>query len=198
MIRATRPPLIAIATAGLLLLSACGGGGGSASSTTRAADGGATDGAWAVDTGACPDDATAPIEGTVKIGTTIPLSGGAAAAAFAPVAEGLQKYIDYANENELVPGYTIELKIEDDQYNANLTTPAVEKLIDETQVDMFTGMIGTPNNQAVRDLMNEECYPQLFANTGSPMWGDVENFPWTIGGLPPYNTETAIDRKSVV
>ena len=27
-------------------------------------------------------------------------------------------------------------------------------------------MIGTANNQAVRDLLNEECYPQLFANTG--------------------------------
>ena len=53
-------------------------------------------------------------------------------------------------------------------------------------------MIGTANNQAVRDLLNEECYPQLFANTGAPIWGDVENYPWTIGGLPPYNTETAI------
>ena len=53
-------------------------------------------------------------------------------------------------------------------------------------------MIGTANNQAVRDLLNEECYPQLFANTGAPIWGDVENYPWTTGGLPPYNTETAI------
>ena len=153
---------------------------------------GTGDGTWAVDTGDCPEEATAPIEGTVKIGTTVPLSGGAAAAAFAPVAEGLEKYIEYANENELLPGYTIELTIEDDQFNANLTTPAVEKLIDETQVDMFTGMIGTANNQAVRDLLNEECYPQLFANTGSPLWGDAESFPWTMGGLPPYNTETAI------
>jgi ABC-type branched-subunit amino acid transport system substrate-binding protein len=59
-------------------------------------------------------------------------------------------------------------------------------------VNLFTGMIGTPNNQAVRDLLNEECYPQLFTNTGAPIWGDVENYPWTIGGLPPYNTETAI------
>jgi ABC-type branched-subunit amino acid transport system substrate-binding protein len=24
------------------------------------------------------------------------------------------------------------------------------------------------------------------------VWGDVENFPWTIGGLAPYNTEVAI------
>lgn len=197
MIRAMRTPLIAIAAAGMLLLPACGSDDDDATTTTEGeggteTTGGGGEGGWAVDTSDCPEDATAPIEGTIKIGTTLPLSGGAAAAAFAPVAQGLQKYIDYANANELVPGYELELTIEDDQYNANLTTPAVEKLIDSTQVNMFTGMIGTPNNQAVRDLLNEECYPQLFTNTGAPIWGDVENYPWTVGGLPPYNTETAI------
>jgi branched-chain amino acid transport system substrate-binding protein len=180
-----------------MVLAACGGDDETSGSDTTSADdgGGATDGgdgAFAVDTADCPEDATEPIEGTIKIGTTLPLSGGAAAAAFAPVKDGLENYIEYANENELVPGYTLELTVEDDQYNPNLTTPAVEKLIDSTGVHLFSGMIGTPNNQAVRDLLNEECYPQLFANTGSPIWGDVENYPWTIGGLPPYNTETAI------
>jgi len=193
MIRSRRARGIAIAVTGVLLLVACGGDDESSPGTTAANDGGGGDGdAFAVDTGDCPDDATAPIEGTVKIGTTMPLSGGAAAAAFAPVAVGIKNYIDFANANELVPGVTLELAIEDDQFNSNLTTPAVEKLIDETQVNLFTAMIGTANNQAVRDLLNEECYPQLFASTGSPLWGDVENFPWTAGGLPPYNTETAI------
>lgn len=195
MIRARWAPGIAIAVAGMLLLPACGGDDDKSASTTTEADdggGGGEAGAFAVDTGDCPDDATAPIEGTVKIGTTLPLSGGAAAAAFAPVAEGLQNYIDFANESELIPGVTLELTIKDDQFNPTLTTPAVEKLIDETQVDLFSAMIGTANNQAVRDLLNEECYPQLFTNTGSPLWGDVENYPWTAGGLPPYNTETAI------
>lgn len=195
MIRTRRTRLIAAAMAGALLLAACSSDDSSSPGTT-AGDGGTTDGgsgeAWAVDTSDCPDDATAPIEGTVKLGTTMPLSGGAAAAAFAPVAEGLRKFVDNANANDLLPGYTIELIIEDDQYNANLTTPAVEKLIDSTGVNLFSGMIGTPNNQAVRDLMNEECYPQLFALTGAPIWGDVENYPWTMGELPPYNTETAV------
>lgn len=195
MFRARGRRIVAAAVAGTLLLSACGGDDSSSSDDT-AADDGSPDGdggTWAVDTGDCPDDSVdEPIEGTVKIGTTLPLSGGSAAAAFAPVAAGMKNYFDYANENELLPGYTLELTIEDDQFNSNLTTPAVEKLIDETDVDLFTGMIGTANNQAVRDLLNEECYPQLFANSGAPIWGDVENYPWTTGGLPPYNTETAI------
>jgi ABC-type branched-subunit amino acid transport system substrate-binding protein len=197
MIRARGHRLVAVAVASALVLAACGSDDDepTGSDTTTAEDGGSTDGGdgtFAVDTADCPEDATEPIEGTIKIGTTLPLSGGAAAAAFAPVKDGLENYIDYANENELVPGYTLEIHVEDDQYNPNLTTPAVEKLIDSTGVHLFSGMIGTPNNQAVRDLLNEECYPQLFANTGSPIWGDVEGYPWTIGGLPPYNTETAI------
>lgn len=147
---------------------------------------------YAVDTSACPDGVEDPIEGTIKIGATMPLSGGPAAVAFAPVAAGMQAYIEYANENNLVEGYALELVIEDDQYNPTLTTPAVEKLLDESQVHMFSGIIGTPNNAAVRDLLNEECYPQLFALTGAPLWGDVEGYPWTMGGLPPYNTETLV------
>jgi branched-chain amino acid transport system substrate-binding protein len=197
MIRGTRAAIALLTLTGMVLLPACGDDDDGSSPDTTATDGGGDggdggDGAFAVDTGDCPDDVTEPIEGTVKIGTTLPLSGGAAAAAFAPVEQGLQNYIDFANENELIPGITLELSVEDDQFNSNLTTPAVEKLIDETQVHLFSGMIGTANNQAVRDLLNEECYPQLFANSGSPLWGDVENYPWTIGGLPPYNTETAI------
>lgn len=158
-----------------------------ATDTTEAA---AAEG-WAVNTDDCtdPDLANEAIEGTLQIGSVMPLSGGAAAAAFAPVADGLQAYIDYANENELVPGVTLELSIEDDQYNKDLTPGAVEKLLDAgTQV--FTGIIGTPNNASVRDILNEECIPQLNALTGSPQWGEVADYPWTTGALIPYPLET--------
>src|SRR3954451_12915177 len=185
-----------------LLAAACGGDDDNSSSskgdsTATTAAGGGESGVYAVDTGDCPDDATAPITGTIKIGTTMPLSGGVAAVAFAPVAEGLKDYIAYANDNNLVKGHKLELTIEDDQYNATLTTPAVEKLIDQTKVNLFAGMIGTPNNLAVRDTLNESCYPQLFALSGAPAFGDVANYPWTMGGLPPYNTETLVYLESI-
>ena len=117
MFRARGHRIVAIAVAGTLLLSACGGDDSSSSDTTESGGGGTggegDGGAFAVNTDDCPDDsATEPIEGTVKIGTTLPLSGGAAAAAFAPVKEGLENYFEYANENELLPGYTIELTVE--------------------------------------------------------------------------------------
>jgi ABC-type branched-subunit amino acid transport system substrate-binding protein len=122
-----------------LLAAACGGDddddddGATDDTTETTADGGddEEDGdAFAADTSICPDGVEDPIEGTIKIGATMPLSGGVAATAFAPVAAGMEAYIEYANENNLVDGYTLELVIEDDQYNATLTTPAVEKLLD--------------------------------------------------------------------
>jgi branched-chain amino acid transport system substrate-binding protein len=185
----------------VLTIAACGDDDDNGATATTAAPGdtsGATtttsgeSGAWTVDTSDCPDGVSDPIEGTIKIGTTMPLSGGPAAAAFAPVAEGFKAYIQYANEQGLVPDHELQLTIEDDQYNANLTTGAVENLLDETGVNLFMGMIGTPNNLAVRDLLNQECYPQLFANSGAPDFGDAVNYPWTTGALVPYNTEVAI------
>jgi branched-chain amino acid transport system substrate-binding protein len=147
---------------------------------------------WTISTDDCadPDEATAPIEGTIKLGSVMPLSGGAAAAAFAPVKQGLDAYIAYANQNQLLPGYTIELTVQDDQYNKDLTPGAVSGLID-SGVHAFTGIIGTPNNLAVRDTLNEECIPQLNNLTGAREWGDdIESYPWTTGGLIPYFVES--------
>ena len=150
--------------------------------------------AWAVDTSTCVDEdaANAPIEGTIKIGSVIPLSGGPAASAFSPVKAGFEAYVQYANENGLLgDGLTLEVQIEDDQYNAELTPGAVNTLI-ESDVDMFAGIIGTADNLAVRDTLNDNCYPQLSALTGAPAWGDVENYPWTTGGLVPYDVEAKV------
>jgi branched-chain amino acid transport system substrate-binding protein len=197
MTRTRRFRLLGIFAALALVLAACGDDDDDNGTTTGAEDtggnGNGEEGAWAVSTDDCPDESVdEPIEDTIRIGTTMPLSGGVAAVAFAPVAAGLEAYIEYANENDIVEGYELELFIEDDQFNESLTPAAVERLLDSEDVHLFAGMIGTANNQVVRDLLNDECYPQLLANTGAPMWGEVADYPWTTGGLPPYNTETAI------
>ena len=145
---------------------------------------------WTVDTEDCPDPdlVNAPIEGTIRIGSAMPLSGGAAAAAFEPAARGLEAYINYANENDLLPGYELELTIGDDQYDPALTPGVVNGLIDDG-VHLFTGIIGTQNNLAVRDTLNEECIPQLNVLAGDPRFGEVADYPWTTGLLTSYEYE---------
>ncbi len=214
-----RGRLIALVAAGALVVAACGGDDSSSDTQAPATEPPATEPTdteppateptdteppatepteppmegWAVDTSECVDEdaANAPIEGTIKIGAAMPLSGGPAAIAFAPVAEGFQAYIDWANEQGLLEGYTLELSIGDDQYNKDLTPGVVDGLLDEG-VQLFSGIIGSPNNAAVRDTLNEECVPQLNALTGSPAWGDPENYPWTTGLLVPYTVESKI------
>jgi ABC-type branched-subunit amino acid transport system substrate-binding protein len=121
----------------------------------------------------------------------MPLTGGVAAAAFAPVKDGFEAYIQFANENNLLDGYSIEVAIEDDQYNPELTPGAVNTQID-AGAHVFSGIIGSPNNAAVRDLLNDECIPQLNALTGSPAWGEVADYPWTTGLLVPYTVESRV------
>ena len=200
--------VVALAMAGALVLAACGGDDGSSEApateapTTEApatddTEAPATDDTeapaptgWTVDTSECvdPDAANAPIEGTIKIGSAMPLSGGPAAAAFAPVKDGFEAFISWANETGFLGDLKMEAQIEDDQYNKDLTPGAVEKLLD-AGTDIFSGIIGSPNNAAVRDILNEECYPQLLALTGSPEWGRADDYPWTTGLLIPYTVE---------
>jgi branched-chain amino acid transport system substrate-binding protein len=207
----SRRSLSACGVVTTLLLMACGGSGGKAtvsSSPTTVAGGAATvatgDAAasttsvagaptgWTVDTSGCSDPARAeqPIVGTVKIGSAMPLSGGPAAA-FSAVTEGFEEYLNYASDNGLVPGYTLSVDIRDDQYDGTQTAGVVAGLIDDG-VDIFSGIIGSPNNLAVRDTLNEQCIPQLLALTGSSAWGQVADYPWTTGALVPYGIEADV------
>ena len=204
--------LAAVVALGALTLAACGGSeettettsGETTETTTGDTTGDTTETTepaaegWTVDTSLCVDEAaaTAPIEGSILIGSAMPLTNSPAAAAFAPVKDGFEAYIKYANEKGLLPGVTIEVAIEDDQYNAELTPSAVNKQID-AGAHIFSGIIGSPNNAAVRDTLNDNCIPQLAALTGSPAWGDVENYPWTTGQLAPYTVESKVYAKKI-
>ena len=166
----------------------------SAAPGDTAGGGDASGAVFTVDTSACddPDTATAPFEDTIKIGTSVPLSGGPAVL-FAPVADGMNAYINYYNETfGGIDGHELELVVKDDQYTADLTVANVDELIFDDQVDLLSGIIGSANNLAIEADMNSQCIPQLNAQTGAPNWGDVENNPWTTGLLVPYAIESQI------
>lgn len=171
----------ALAVAGLGLSTAVG----ASAPDDEGADG------WAVDTSDCPDpDATnAPIEGQVIIGSAMPLSGGAAAAAFEPAARGFKAYVNYANANGLLPGVEIVADIQDDQYNPANTPGAVNSTLDGG-ASVIAGLIGTGGALSVRDTLNEECIPMLNLLTGDPAWGEeIGDYPWTTGLLTSYQWE---------
>ena len=206
--RANRFRLFALAAALALVLAACGDGrdddddsaGGDDDSTTATtaageedgeAEGGAT---FEIDTANCiTDPTTVEITGdTIKLGTSLPQSG--IYAAFTEILRGEQAYIQYVNEEKggFAVGdtqYQVELVAMDDAYAAEQTVSNANTLINDDQVFGLFNVVGTKNNLAIRDLVNEACVPNLFAATGSPAWGNPA-YPWLEGTfLVPYPLE---------
>jgi branched-chain amino acid transport system substrate-binding protein len=52
--------------------------------------------------------------------------------------------------------------------------------------------VGTASNTAIQKYMNAKKVPQLFINSGATKWNDPQHFPWTLGGLPSYQSEARI------
>ncbi|MGQ0825958.1 MAG: ABC transporter substrate-binding protein [Actinomycetota bacterium] len=204
---AKRFRLLALAAVCALVLAACGDGrddgeadrgGDDETEETTGDDTDTTDGdepaAFEIDTADCATDPTSvTVEGdTIKLGTSLPQSG--IYAAFAEILRGEQAYIQYLNE-ELggvdIGGtrYQIELVSKDDGYASDQTVSNVDSLIADDDVFALFNVVGTKNNLAIRDIVNEECIPSLFAATGSPAWGN-HDYPWIIGTLlVPYPLE---------
>ena len=146
-----------------------------------------------------PDDDCTNYEGTkgitgdtIKIGTVRPATG--PYSIFDKVTSGLQGWVDSTNSKGGVKAgdgktYKLELVKEDDAYDPAKTPGLVKKLVEQDGVFAIVGQIGTSNNLAVRDYMNENCIPSIALATGSTEWGKANEYPWFIGGLPSYATE---------
>jgi ABC-type branched-subunit amino acid transport system substrate-binding protein len=58
--------------------------------------------------------------------------------------------------------------------------------------------LGTQSNSAIQKYMNAKRVPQLFVATGATKWGDPQNFPWTMGWQPNYQSEGRIYAKYIL
>lgn len=161
--------------------------------TTTTAAGGAAGG---IDTSNCPADSnTAGISGdTITLASSFPQSG--LTAAFSEISKGYKAYFQMVNEEQggvEIAGkkYKIQVKDKDDEYNASKTVQNINELVgtDGTGAFAVFNVVGTANNVAIRDKLDQQCVPQIFAATGAPAWGNPK-FPWLIGStLAPYSLE---------
>ena len=144
---------------------------------------------WTVDTVDCADPERPPSTDRgrrIKIGSAQPLSG-TPAAAFAPVKDGFQLYLDYANAQGLLARLHDQRRHPRRPVRRHPDPGVVDALDRRRRRHLFSGIIGSPNNLAVRDTLNEECIPQLLALTGSPAWGDIDR---TTRGPPARSCPT--------
>jgi branched-chain amino acid transport system substrate-binding protein len=198
--RTTRLRLITALIAVSLVATACGGGSdenaGTADEPGAAAQGGGEvnlDEPLEIAPGTTLDLPNCPADWDPRQGVTdseitlymsLPESG--PVAALGTTDDGMRAYFD---QMEPIDGKKVVLKSADDAYDPARTLANAKEALDTVKPFAMVNMVGTPNNLAIRDTLQEACMPQLFNLTGFPVWGDPKNHPWTIGGILALNTE---------
>jgi branched-chain amino acid transport system substrate-binding protein len=134
---------------------------------------------------------------SILIGGTAPISGEASSAA--AVSKGAAAYFAYVNARGGVNGRTIDYKVLDDGYDPARTIQDVRQLVQQDRVFAMFNTLGTSNNLAIRDFLNQSKVPQLFVASGATTWGrDAKKNPWTIGYIPSYQTEGIVLARQVL
>lgn len=180
-----------------LVASACSGRSddSSSSSSSGGGDGGGEPSSGVIDTADCPDTGTAGVsdDNVITLASSFPQSG--LTAAFAQISKGYKAYFDKVNDEGGIEingeSYTVEIVDKDDEYDAAQTVQNINEELGPDYTDAFAvfNVVGTANNVAIRDVLGDNCVPNVFAATGSPVWGNPD-YPWTIGStLAPYTIE---------
>src|SRR5207302_9841856 len=128
---------------------------------------------------------------SILIGATVPLSG--AAAAYGTIARSSDAYFHYVNDNGGVNGRQISYKYLDDAYNPAQTVPLTKQLVEQDQVFLMFGGLGTQAQTSVRDYLNAKKVPQVFVATGATTFSaEFQKYPETFGWQPTYQGESLI------
>jgi len=123
----------------------------------------------------------------IKIGQTMPYSG--PASAYGVIGKVQAAYFKQLNEQGGVNGRKINFISLDDGYSPPKTVEMIRRLVEQDEVLLTLGTLGTPSNTAIHKYMNTKKVPHMFLATGASKWNDPKNNPWTIGFNPNYHSE---------
>ncbi|WP_454624498.1 ABC transporter substrate-binding protein [Bradyrhizobium cenepequi] len=132
----------------------------------------------------------------IKIGNIMPYSG--PASAYGVIGRTEAAYFKKVNEEGGINGRKINFVSYDDAYSPPKTVEQARKLVESDEVLFIFNSLGTPPNTAIQKYMNSKKVPQLFVATGATKWNDPQNFPWTMGWQPNYQSETQIYAKYIL
>jgi branched-chain amino acid transport system substrate-binding protein len=126
----------------------------------------------------------------IKIGNTMPYSG--PASAYGTIGKAAAAYFKKINDEGGINGRKINFISVDDGYSPPKTVEMARRLVEQDQVLLVWGPLGTPSNTAIQKYMNAKKVPQLHVYTGASKWNDPQHFPWTMGWQPSYQAESKI------
>src|SRR5258708_2937589 len=101
-------------------------------------------------------------------------------------------YFDKINAEGGVNGRKINLISLDDGYSPSRTMEQTRKLVEQEEVLLIFGTLGTAVNTAIHKYLNTKQVPQLLISSIGMKWNDPRNFPWTISFQPNHKTEAGV------
>lgn len=135
-------------------------------------------------------------KGEIKIGNIDAYTG--PAAIYAVIGKLPAAYFKMINDNGGINGRTINYVTYDDGYSPPKTVEQARKLVEGDEVAVIFNALGAPTNAAIMKYMNQKKVPQVFIASGATKFGDPQNFPWTMGFMPPYQVEGRAFAKHVL
>ena len=132
----------------------------------------------------------------IKIGQTIAYSG--PASAYGQLGRAEAAYFKFLNEKGGINGRKINFISLDDGFSPPKAVEMTRKLVEQDEVALMFGMLGTALNTATRPYLNQKKIPQLFIAAGSATFASGDKFPWSIGWQPTLMGEAHFYAKSIL
>jgi ABC-type branched-subunit amino acid transport system substrate-binding protein len=132
----------------------------------------------------------------IKLGQTAPYSG--PLSAYSTFGRASLAFFAMVNDRGGVDGRKIELITADDGFSPPRTVEQTRKLVEAEHVFAMFAPVGTATNLSVRKYLNERKVPQLWLQSGISKFNDPKDYPWSLSGLPSYDTEVRAFAKHIL
>ena len=138
----------------------------------------------------------ASAESEIRIGQTLPYSG--PASGFGVIGRTQEAFFAKINADGGINGHKVKFITVDDAYSPPKTVEQTRKLVEQDEVVMMFGSLGTATNSAVQRYLNGKKVPQLFVLSGATKWAEPQKFPWTMPGMAAYESEGVVYAKHIL
>ncbi len=132
----------------------------------------------------------------IRIGQTLPYSG--PLSGFGTIGRTQEAFFAKVNAEGGINGRKVKFITLDDAYSPPKTVEQTRKLVEQDEVLMMFGSLGTATNNAVHRYLNTKKVPQLFVLSGATKWADPKTYPWTMPGMAAYESEGVVYAKHVL
>jgi branched-chain amino acid transport system substrate-binding protein len=132
----------------------------------------------------------------IRIGQTLPYSG--PLSGFGAIGRAQEAFFAKINAEGGINGHTVRFISLDDAYSPPKTVEQTRRLVEQDEVAVMFGSLGTATNNAVHRYLNSKKVPQLFVLSGATKWADPKDFPWTMPGMAAYESEGVVYAKHIL